>query len=68
MDNKKPYVIDFAPYGWAVYELHCVNCKKQWVSVAPAVIVDITDCPYCGKHIDILEPDFKPRVNHAPTQ
>ena len=60
--NEQPEYIDFAPYGWGVYELGCVNCKKEWVSVAPAYITDITDCPYCGKKIDIYQPTFQERT------
>jgi hypothetical protein len=52
-------IIDFAPYGWAVYELSCVNCGKEWVCVAPYLVTDLSICDYCGKNKNILDVNFK---------
>lgn len=56
-DTEK--IIEFAPYGWAVYELSCVNCHRSWVAVAPYLVTDLSICDYCGKKKDIIDPDFE---------
>jgi hypothetical protein len=52
-------IVEFAPFGWAVYELSCVNCQHRWVCVAPYRVTDLHECPCCGKNKDIYQPDFK---------
>ena len=51
-------IIEFAPYGWAVYEQHCVNCGHEWVDVAPYLLSDLSRCHNCGKLKDVISPDF----------
>ncbi len=54
-EKKHDNLIDFAPHGWGVYESKCVNCKMEWVAVAPHMITDLSTCPYCDKNKDIFE-------------
>lgn len=50
---------DFAPLGWSVFEVDCVNCGTHWVAVIPFPVTP-SECPTCGQHPEILQIDFSP--------